>query len=108
MPAGDPFDIATGLCVQSLGQSFTITPRAGGTPQQITGILDTGIEQEQLPPGDGSTYARLFVQASAFSIPPVIGDEIASQTTKYRIVRLEEDAGGGIHILLRQEMAIIG
>lgn len=93
-------------CLEAFGQAFTFRPAEGGEPQVITGILDAGIEPEEGTPGDGSTYALLWLDATAIDPRPQKGDEIESATTVYVIVRVEEDAGRGLRMLLRQDRTI--
>jgi len=91
----------------TFGQSFTFTPAlAPSTPVTITGILETGAELEDVAPGDNSIYCRLWVQSSDFTVGPLVGDEVSSATTVYKIVRLQEDAGGGLWLLLGQDRAV--
>ena len=88
-------------------EPFLFTPADSGEPQQIRGILDTGVEPEDAPPGDGSTYATLWFKNQGVAPAPVVGDEIASGTTVYKVVRLRKDAGRGLGILLRQNRMVI-
>jgi hypothetical protein len=96
-----------GGCLAVFGQSFTFTRvtslEAGDVPLAITGILDAGVQPEDAPPGDGSTYAKLWVQSSDIDPAPQRGDEVSSATTVHKIVNLQEDAGGGLWMLLRKD-----
>jgi hypothetical protein len=89
-------------CLYVFGQAFTFTPAATGAPQPITGILDSGVEPESRAPGDGSVYARLWLEATVDPVPTE-GDEIASDTTVYKIVRTEQDTAAGLWLLLRKD-----
>jgi len=93
-------------CLDSFGQAFIFRPAATRVAQAITGILDSGVQPEEASPGDGSTYALLWLQATDIDPPPEKGDEIASDTTVYKVVRIEEDAGNGLRMLLRQDRMI--
>jgi hypothetical protein len=93
-------------CLSAFGQPFSFTPQTTGIAQSITGILDSGVELEDVAPGDGSTYARLWIDPSALAPSPQQGDEIASATTVYKIVKMQEDAGGGLWMLLRYDRAV--
>ncbi len=98
------FELINEACLDQWGQALTHTPAA--TPestQALTGIVDQGVEPEDKPPGDGSTYAKLFLQAAGLDPAPVLGDEIATSSAAYIVVRIQEDAGGGISILLRKD-----
>ncbi len=98
------FELINEACLAEWGQALVHTPAA--TPeahQDVTGILDRGVEPEDKPPGDGSTYASLFLRAAAVNPAPVLGDEIATGSTAYVVVRIVEDAGGGMTILLRKD-----
>jgi len=91
----------------AFGESFIFTPAAApSTPVSITGIMESGSELEEDAPGDGSIYARLWVKSSDFSTAPVAGDEVASASTVYKVLRVQEDAGGGTWLLLRQDRAM--
>jgi hypothetical protein len=110
------FDDLTSSMNESLlsvfGKEFTFTRVASleddeeAVPETITGILEAGIEPEDIAPGDGSTYARLWLQSGDISPVPQKGDEVSSSTTVYKIVRMEEDAAGGLWMLLRQDRAV--
>lgn len=91
----------------AFGQSFTFTPaETSWAPFTVTGILEAGAELEDVAPGDGSIYARLWVQSSDFTTALVAGDGVSSSTYVYKIVRMQEDAGGGLWLLLRQDRAV--
>ncbi len=95
------------ICLGAFGQSFIFTAQTeGATPTTITGILETGVQPEDLPPADGSTYARLWISADSITPAPVKGDEVESSSTVYKIVRLEEDAGEGLWMLLRADRPV--
>ncbi len=98
------FDLINEACLDEWGQALTHTPTATPeTTQALTGIFSQGVELEDNPPGDGSTYARLFLQAAGLDPAPVLGDEIATASAAYIIVRIQEDSGGGISLLLRKD-----
>ncbi len=91
-------------CLDEWGQALVHTPAATPlVPHDIAGILDQGVEPEGKPPGDGSIYAILFLQAAGLSPAPILGDEIKTAIAAYVVVRIQEDAGGGISILLRKD-----
>ncbi len=100
-------------CLSVFGREFTFTRVASlvdeesDDPQAITGILESGVEPEGVAPGDGSTYARFWIKSGDIDPAPQKGDEISSATTIYKIVRMEEDAGGGLWFLLRQDRPVI-
>ncbi len=98
------FELINEACLDEWGQALTHTPASTPeAPQDIRGIIDQGVEPEGKPPGDGSTYAMLFLQAAGLDPQPVLGDEIATAKAAYLIVRIQEDAAGGISILLRKD-----
>ncbi len=98
------FELINEACLDQWGQALTHTPAAApGTPKAIRGIVDQGVEPEDKPPGDGSTYAMLFLKAAGLNPAPVLGDEIATKSAAYIVVRIREDAAGGISILLRKD-----
>jgi hypothetical protein len=91
----------------AFGQTFTFTHAEGPwTTLSVTGILESGSEVEDVAPGDSSIYCRLWVQSSDFTEAPAVGDEVSSATTVYKIIRMQEDAGGGLWFLLRQDRAV--
>jgi hypothetical protein len=95
--------------VSTFGKEYAFTrveSEEEGEELTITGVLDTGYEPEDRPPGDGSIYARFWLQASDIDPAPENGDEIASATTVYKIVRSDNDAGGGLWLLLRKDRSV--
>lgn len=109
MGFGDLVGFVNGAALDTFGDDFAFTrvnSLPAGEELTVTGILDAGFEPEDRPPGDGSTYARLWLQTDDLSPVPERGDEIASATTVYKIVRLQEDAGNGLWLLLRQDRVV--
>jgi hypothetical protein len=90
-------------CLAAFGQALTLTRTSTGLSQSITGILESGIEPEGALPGDGSVYAGLWLRSSDVDPLPENGDEVASATTVYKVLRRELDAGGGLRLLLRKD-----
>ena len=84
-------------CLRAFGRDVTYTPQAG-VSFVVRGILDTGVEPEEL---DRGVYAGLFTKASAFSSPPVRGDEITVDNSVYKVVDLNADGEGGLRMILR-------
>jgi hypothetical protein len=108
MPFNDLVGDVNASCLSAFGEDFLFTPAAtleepDPADQAITGILEPGAELEDSVPGDGSVYARLWIEADALDPAPAAGDEISSTTTVYKIVRIQEDAGGGMWLLLRRD-----
>jgi hypothetical protein len=93
-------------CLSAFGQAFMFTRNVTGDSQSVIGILEAGIELEEVPPGDGSIYAKLWIQSADIVPAPEAGDEFSTATTVYKIVRMEKDAGGGLLMLLRQDRMI--
>jgi hypothetical protein len=94
------FSLVNQACLSSFGQAFTFVP-SEGEPLAISGIIDTGVQPESYPPGDKSTYARLWIAAS--DTLPAKGDEIDSDTTAYKVLDVQEDSAKGIWLLLRKD-----
>jgi len=87
--------------------TYTLTrSQAGSQPEPITGILTEGVEPEGRTPGDGSTYAHFWTAGVSPSLAP--GDEIATETTVYKIVGEPhaEGVGNGVEMLLRMDRAV--
>jgi len=84
-------------CLAAFGQQFTYTPQSGSAAFTLTGILDVGARREDNAPG---TYALLFAKVTAFSQPPVRGDEVTVGNSIYKVVDLEADSEGGIRLVL--------
>ena len=107
-------DLLAGInesCLSAFGQDFTFTRGTYSEepyeePLTVAGILESGVEPEEGAPGDGTVYARLWIQASAIDPAPEKGDEFANATTVYKIMQLQQDAGGGLWLLLRQDRMI--
>lgn len=85
------------LELATFGQDVTYTPQNGGVAFTLTGILDVGARREDSAPG---TYALLLAKVSAFTEPPVRGDEVTVGSSVYKVVDLEADAEGGIRLVL--------
>lgn len=96
------FSVINQACLSAFGQAFTFTPAATGEAQSVSGILDSGVQPENVPAGDGSIYARLWLVTIVDPIP-VAGDEIARSSTVYLVVQVEADSAGGIWLLLRKD-----
>jgi hypothetical protein len=91
-------------CLSAFGQEFTLTRTVSSdsdTEVTITGILEAGAESEREAPGDGSTYARLWMKSLA--TPPQKGDEVTTETTIYLVEEFESDAAGAMWLLLRKD-----
>lgn len=94
------------ICVNTFGQAVTLSRVVSdplGTDETMGGIMEAGIEPEDRPPGDDSIYARLWMNASDLVTPVQKGDEITNGSTIYLILRIQEDAGGGLWMLLRKD-----
>ncbi|MBN1567929.1 MAG: hypothetical protein JXA73_08770 [Acidobacteria bacterium] len=90
--------------LRKFGGSYALTRINSGTGSlAFTGIPDSGPEEEDVAPGDGSTYLYLWANASDFSPRPARGDEISTATTVYKIVDLQEDPAGGLLLKLRYD-----
>jgi hypothetical protein len=90
----------------AFGQSFTLKRAGTGLSETITGILEPGLESEDLAPGEGSISARLFVDSSLLTPAPEKGDEVWTATTIYIVVGLIEDANKGLRLILRQDRMV--
>ncbi len=103
-----PFDCShlNRACLNTFGQALSFTPAVTGEPQTVTGILLSGVELEESFSGEGSINAGAFLAAADVSPVPEKGDEIATTTTVYKIVRIEQDAAGGLRLGLRQDRMI--
>ncbi len=98
----DPGPLNT-ACLDAFGQAYTLTYSLTAESRPVTGILCSAAEAEASAPGDGSAYARFWLQAGDVDPVPVEGDEISSATTVYKVVRRERDEAGGLWLLLRQD-----
>jgi hypothetical protein len=94
------FSLVNQACLSVFGQAFTFVP-SEGEPLGMSGIIDIGVQPEGYPPGDGSTYARLWIAAS--DTVPVKGDEIDSDNTAYKVLDVQRDSASGIWLLLRKD-----
>ena len=50
---------------------------------------------------DRGVYAGLFTKTSAFSSPPVRGEEVTVDNSIYKIVDINADGEGGLRMILR-------
>lgn len=100
----DLVESVNSICIAAFGQEFSYLPQTSDAVAiEVTGILDPGAELEEEAPGDGSMYARLWLQQSALETAPVLGDQVTSGSTIYKVLGIEEDAGDGLWILLRRD-----
>ena len=90
---GRPLSAAIGR----FGRDVVYAPRLGD-PVTIQGILDTGVQPEGEAPG---VYALLSIADSVVSPLPEAGEEITVDSSIYKIVRREIDAGKLVRLLLR-------
>jgi len=97
------FAVLNEACLDVFGQACTFTRADTREELVVTGILEEGVELEGAAPGDGSIYAQLWLPASDINPAPEPGDEISTASTIYKILRIEQDAGGGMRILLRKD-----
>jgi hypothetical protein len=101
-------DSVNKACLGIFGQALKfIRIQSGAETLSITGILESAAEFEESSPGDCSVYARLWIRAADIDPPPERGDEIATESAVYKILDIEQDAGGGLRMLLRQDRMII-
>lgn len=61
---------------------------------------------EGVPPGDLSSYLRLWVNVADFTAPPERGDEVLTATTAYKITNIDRDDSGGMLMLCRFDRAL--
>jgi hypothetical protein len=90
-------------CLRAFGGLFSLTHSETLITETFDGILTSGVQPEGYPPGNGSTYAKVWVDSSDFTVRPIKGDEVKNTTTVYKVVDLEEDAAGGLWLLLRYD-----
>lgn len=100
------FTLMNEACLSVFGQALTFRRNLTGESQSVLGILESGVELEEVPPGDGSVYAKLWIHSADIVPAPEPGDEFSTAMTAYKIVRMENDAGGGLLMLLRQDRMI--
>jgi hypothetical protein len=63
---------------------------------------------EGVPPGDLSSYLRLWVNVADFTALPEKGDEVLTATTAYKISDIQRDDSGGMLMLCRFDRALDG
>lgn len=83
--------------ISKFGRDVVYTPRLGNAAT-IQGIVDTGVQLEDLAPG---VYAILSIADDTLSPLPEPGEEITIDRSIYKIVRRETDAGGLVRLVLR-------
>jgi hypothetical protein len=100
-------------CLSVFGTTSLTFSRVTSLPEDeesdefsIAGIIEPGADPEQQAPGDGSTYARLFIDVNTILPSAQNGDEITAGTTVYKIVQIQEDGGEGVLYLLRKDRAV--
>jgi hypothetical protein len=63
---------------------------------------------EGVPPGDLSSYLRLWVNVADFTALPEKGDEVLTATTAYKIANIDRDDSGGMLMTCRFDRALDG
>ena len=63
-------------------------------------------ELEGVPPGDLSSYLRLWVNVADFTTLPAKGDEVLTATTAYKIANIDRDDSGGMLMTCRFDRAL--
>ena len=63
-------------------------------------------ELEGVPPGDLSSYLRLWVNVADFTVLPEKGDEVLTATTAYKIANIDRDDSGGMLMTCRFDRAL--
>ncbi|HXG49292.1 MAG TPA: hypothetical protein VNO52_16835 [Methylomirabilota bacterium] len=91
-------------CLKAFGRDVVFAPQQTGVPAPLRAILTPGVEAEET---DQGVYMGLFAKASAFPQPPARGDEITVDLLLYKIVDINADGEGGLHLLLRFHREII-
>lgn len=61
---------------------------------------------EGVPPGDLSSYLRLWVNVADFTTLPEKGDEVLTTTTAYKISDVRQDDSGGMLMTCRFDRAL--
>jgi hypothetical protein len=88
--------------VSKFGRDVIYTPRLGNAVT-IQGIVDIGAQLEDLAPG---VYAILSIADNAVSPLPEPGEEITIDSSVYKIVRREVDAGDLARLVLRLDREV--
>jgi len=97
------FSRPVSAAIGRFGREVVYAPRLG-TPVNIQGILDDGVQPEGEAPG---VYAVLSIADSAVSPLPEPAEEITVDSSVYKIVRREADGGGLVRLLLRFHREVI-
>jgi hypothetical protein len=93
--------------LNAFGQTYNLVRvRSGSGYMTFTGILEDGVEPEEVSPGEGSINTIMTALKSDFNPEPVKGDEIESATTVYKIIRKEIDVDGRMLLGLRYDRDI--
>lgn len=98
------FSVTIEASLAAFGEALTLTRiESGSGSLPITGILEEGVEIEDVKPGEGSMYAIVAAQASLIDPAPLRGDEVSTDTTVYKIVDLMADSGDELRMKLRKD-----
>jgi hypothetical protein len=85
-------------CLRAFGRDIVYLPEAGGS-HPLRGIFQRTAEPEDQAPG---VYAVLFARLAELPAPPVRGDEVEIEGTRYKVFDIEADAEGAVVLRLRR------
>jgi hypothetical protein len=84
--------------VDTFGREVAYLPEAGGQAF-VRAMFQPARETEDASPG---VYAVLFVRLADLPAPPMRGDEVEIESTRYKVFDIEADAEGAVVLRLRK------
>jgi hypothetical protein len=85
-------------CLRAFGREVAYLPEAGGQGF-VRAVFQPARETEDASPG---VYAVLFVRLADLPAPPMRGDEVEIEGTRYKVFDIEADAEGAAVLRLRK------
>lgn len=85
-------------CVEIFGRSVTYAPESGGEAT-VRAIVRRGQEGEDDLPG---VYAVAFLRLLDLPAPPVRGDQVDIDGSRYRVYDIDADGSGAVLLRMRQ------
>jgi len=98
MPFTDPVGRMDEACQRVFGREVLYLPEAGGQAT-VRAVFQAVREGEHASPG---IYAVLFVRLADLAAPPVRGDEVQIDGTRYKVFDIEADTEGAAVLRLRK------
>jgi hypothetical protein len=98
MAFGDQVSRVDEACLRVFGREVLYLPEGGGQAV-VRAVFQPAREAEDASPG---VYSVIFVRLSDLPAPPVRGDEVEIEGSRYKVFDIEADAEGAAVLRLRK------